>query len=175
MSKRRNDAAFTAALAALADADLVALREAWRGLHHAPPPSAFKRDLLLRGIAHRMSSNAEGGFDRAVAKLLGELARATDPAAVLARQRSRRIKPGCELLREWKGTMHRVVVLTHGFAWNGEVYTSLSMVARAITGTPWNGYRFFGLARGEISLKSELSASNSTSAGSKTSERRIEI
>ena len=51
------------------------------------------------------------------------------------------------LAREWNGRMQRVAVLADGFAWNGKTYPSLSKVAFAITGTRWNGPRFFGLAR----------------------------
>ena len=58
-----------------------------------------------------------------------------------------RIKPGSILVREWSGELHRVTVLEIGFAWNGATYRSLSEVARAITGTRWNGPRFFGLDR----------------------------
>lgn len=149
MSARLNEAAVAGALATLADLDLEALRAELRRRHRAPPPAALKRDLLMRGIAHRIETDAAGDLDRMVATLLSELASAADPAAVLARRRTRRIKPGCELLREWNGTTHRVVVLKRGFAWNGEIYPSLSMVARAITGTRWNGYRFFGTNRGD--------------------------
>jgi hypothetical protein len=49
------------------------------------------------------------------------------------------------LVRDWDGTSQRVMVLADGFAWNGSTYKSLSQVARAITGTRWNGPRFFGL------------------------------
>ena len=52
---------------------------------------------------------------------------------------------GTKLLREWDGVEHTVTVLTDGFDWQGRKYKSLSAVARAITGTRWNGYRFFGL------------------------------
>jgi Protein of unknown function (DUF2924) len=48
-------------------------------------------------------------------------------------------------VREWEGASHRVMVMAEGFAWNGTTYASLSQVARAITGTRWNGPRFFGL------------------------------
>jgi Protein of unknown function (DUF2924) len=47
--------------------------------------------------------------------------------------------------REWNGQMHRVAALADGFAWNGNTYSSLSQIAFAITGTRWNGPRFFGL------------------------------
>ena len=57
----------------------------------------------------------------------------------------RRIKPGSELIREWAGTVHRVVVVEGGYAYLGLTYRSLSEIARLITGTNWNGPRFFGL------------------------------
>ena len=55
------------------------------------------------------------------------------------------LKPGTLLVREWKGELQQVVILDTGFAWNGTTYDSLSKVAHAITGTNWNGPRFFGL------------------------------
>jgi hypothetical protein len=55
------------------------------------------------------------------------------------------VRPGTILAREWNGRMHRVAVLADGFAWNGKTYPSLSKIAQAITGTRWNGPRFFGL------------------------------
>jgi hypothetical protein len=55
------------------------------------------------------------------------------------------VRPGTVLGREWKGRMQRVAVLADGFAWNGKTYPSLSQAAFAITGTRWNGPRFFGL------------------------------
>jgi len=55
------------------------------------------------------------------------------------------VRPGTILAREWNGRMHRVAVLAEGFAWNGKIYPSLSKIAHAITGTRWNGPRFFGL------------------------------
>ena len=55
------------------------------------------------------------------------------------------VRSGTMLGREWKGRMHRVAVLSDGFSWNGKTYASLSKIAHAITGTRWNGPRFFGL------------------------------
>jgi hypothetical protein len=49
------------------------------------------------------------------------------------------------LMREHDGVPHRVMALEKGFTWNGKTYASLSQVAFAITGTRWNGHRFFGL------------------------------
>jgi hypothetical protein len=55
------------------------------------------------------------------------------------------LRPGTVLGREWYGHMQRVTVLTDGFSWNGKTYPSLSKAAFAITGTRWNGPKFFGL------------------------------
>jgi hypothetical protein len=55
------------------------------------------------------------------------------------------LKAGALLVREWNGALQRVMVLEKGFAWNGKTYSSLSQIAKAMTGTSWNGHRFFGL------------------------------
>jgi Protein of unknown function (DUF2924) len=67
--------------------------------------------------------------------------------AASMRQRTAELRPGTMLGREWNGQMHRVAVLTEGFAWNGKPYRSLTKVAFAITGTRWSGPKFFGFAR----------------------------
>ena len=60
-------------------------------------------------------------------------------------QKCKELTPGTVLVREWDRRSHRVMVLAGGFAWNGQTYDSLTKVALAITGTRWNGPRFFGL------------------------------
>ena len=64
---------------------------------------------------------------------------------MIAKEGAERIRVGARLVREWNGRMQRVAVLADGFAWNGKTYRSLSKVAQAITGTRWNGPKFFGL------------------------------
>ena len=77
----------------------------------------------------------------------GEGANAVASPAAPVRQRSEPLilKPGALITREWKSRIERVMVVKDGFAWNGETYGSLSAVAFAITGTKWNGHRFFGV------------------------------
>ena len=91
-----------------------------------------------------------GDLDKATARLLDRIA---DDAASGKRVEVPvpdrvGIRPGTLLVREWEGVSHRVMVMAEGFAWNGETYASLSKVARAITGTRWNGWVFFGLKSG---------------------------
>ena len=67
------------------------------------------------------------------------------PLTQACERRTRDLSPGTVLSREWGGQHHRVMVLDGGFAWQGRTYRSLSEIAKAITGTKWNGPRFFGL------------------------------
>ena len=111
-----------------------------------PAPACFKSDLLFRTLAYQLQVKAFGGLDRATERLLDRLAEAEDsrgcagiptPAPDQARHRA---SSGNRA-----GTAHRVVVTESGFAYAGQTYTSLSEIARLITGTNWNGPRFFGL------------------------------
>ena len=135
-----------AELVRLASTDRNGLARRWRVLFGQPAPD-LPRALLLRILAYRIQAEAEGDLHAGTAKLLDRLARGDIDHIPLPELRT--LKPGTLLVREWDGSLQRVMVLERGFAWNGHSYDSLSKVARAITGTNWNGPRFFGLrARG---------------------------
>ena len=125
----------------LGRSDAEALRRRWRAVFGAPPPATLPRWLLERGLAHRIQGDALGALRRDTARSLDRLASSGEPIAL---PELNPIKPGTLLVREWEGTLQRVMVLDAGFAWNGTTYPSLSAVAFAITGTRWNGPRFFG-------------------------------
>jgi hypothetical protein len=148
------------AIARLRDLDLAALRVEWRKQMRSEPPGFMKRDLLLRAVVYEMQVKAFGGLDRDTARLFDRLASAADPGAVLASLRQRRLKPGTLLVREWAGEIHRIMVAESGFVWNGQTYKSLSEIARLITGTRWNGPRFFGLREGRRADKRVERCSN---------------
>src|SRR3954463_13505263 len=118
-----------------------ALRMRWRLTYGSTRPAALTKDLIARMIAYRLQEDAFGGLDRATAKLLDAYARGDKARTEL----TRRLKPGTVLVREYQGERHTVTVVPDGFVWNETTYGSLSTVARAITGTAWNGPRFFGL------------------------------
>jgi hypothetical protein len=123
---------------------IVELRALWRAKFKSDLPKAFGPDLLRRSIAYKIQEDAYGGLDRATARLLKGL------MAQLAKSNGRivlprRIKPGAVLVRHWNGQTHRVTVVENGFAYQGKPYESLSEIARLITGTRWNGPKFFGL------------------------------
>src|SRR6516162_10552316 len=124
---------------------IAALRSRYRELFRTEPPKAFGPDLLRRSIAHRIQERAYGGLSRERRRLLDQLVKAARAKPDGRLELPRRIKPGSELVRTWNRRTYRVMVMEKGFAWGGKTFSSLSEIAFAITGTRWNGPRFFGL------------------------------
>jgi hypothetical protein len=117
------------------------LRARWTKMFGNAPPPALTKDLLSRMIAWRIQEQFYGGYDKATLKLLDRLARGETTKPSIAP----RLRPGTVLMREHRSVRHTVTVTSDGFIWQDESFPSLSAVARAITGTSWNGRRFFGL------------------------------
>ncbi len=157
----RRDAALPDTLAAeietLSVLDLHDLRVRWRRMFRTPPPDRLGASLLRRILAHKLRVRALGDLDAESVRFLERIARDHEdrrraggikPKAVPvvpAVPRERGHREGTLFVRESAGEMHRVVVVKGGFEWQGAVYRSLSQIARQITGTTWNGPRFFGL------------------------------
>ncbi len=161
-------------IARLRGLDVGQLRARWHTVFRRRAPPHLPRHLLFRILAYRLQADQLGDLDagsqrlldrigsgsRLQADRLGELDAGQPPAfdrigtgsldetdrlvADLHRSRTE-LKPGTLLTREWDGHLQRVIVLADGFSWNGKTYPSLSKVAFAITGSRWNGPRFFGL------------------------------
>ena len=122
------------------------LKTEWQALFAAPAPNN-SRAFLEGRLAYRIQELTYGGPDRETRRMLDLLA---DEVEGVARRKNQIADPrnpvvGTRLIREWDSVEHTVVVLKDGFDWQGQKFKSLSAVARAITGTRWNGYRFFGL------------------------------
>jgi Protein of unknown function (DUF2924) len=137
-------------IAHLRGLDLKGLRARWRSVLQRPAPDHLPRHLLFAIIAYRIQADRFGDLDHETRQLLDRTgAKETGPAlsARLASfdQKRTELTPGTVLVREWDRQSQRVMVMSDGFAWNGQTYDSLSKVAFAITGTRWNGPRFFGL------------------------------
>jgi Protein of unknown function (DUF2924) len=126
----------TCEVRALERMDLHSLRDEWRR-RFGQPPKIRSTELLARLLAWRIQADAFGGLDATSMRLLK---RQATPQGLL--------DPGTKLFREWRGRCHEVQVLEQGFGYAGHEYRSLSEVARVITGTRWNGPRFFGLRHG---------------------------
>ena len=140
--------AVEAELDRLPTAPIADLRKRYRDLFRTEPPKAFGPDLLRRSIAHRIQEKAYGGLPSLTRRLLDQLVRAAIAKPSGRLELPRRIKPGAELVRTWNGKTYRVMVMADGFAHDGRTFASLSEIASEITGTRWNGPRFFGLRVG---------------------------
>src|SRR5215211_8492530 len=140
-------AALANEIAHLRGLDRDGLRARWRSLTGRAAPAHVPRTLLLQVLAYRVQAAALGDLDPVTARMLDRIASQgrSSPRAEVPIPDRIGIRPGTVLVREWDGEPHRVMVLAVGFAWNGTTFRSLSQVARAITGTRWNGPRFFGL------------------------------
>lgn len=108
------------------------LQERWRELFKAAPPIAFTPDLLARGIAWRLQEKAFGGLSASTQRLLGDGGKAST-----RRRRARALlRPGNRLVRRWRGRTYVVEVTDAGLIHDGEHFSSLSVIATKITGTP---------------------------------------
>ena len=93
--------------------------------------------LTARALAYAIQEEQLGGLSPELKKLLASPDAQAEPP--------RRITPGSVIVREYAGVRHEVFVVENGFSWQGRMYPSLSAIAKEITGTRWNGPRFFGL------------------------------
>jgi Protein of unknown function (DUF2924) len=137
-------------IAHLRGLNLKGLRSRWQAVFQRPAPAHLTQHLLFAVIAYRIQADRFGDLAHATRQLLdGMVAKEAGPtlSARLASfdQKRTKLTPGTVLVREWDRQSQRVMVLADGFAWNGQTFDSLSKVAFAITGTKWNGPRFFGL------------------------------
>lgn len=120
---------------ALERLDLHGLRDEWRR-RYGEPPKMRSKELLARLLAWRIQADAFGGLDAATIRLLTSEKPPPLPPTLAS---------GSRITREWQGRVHEVDVLADRFRYEGRNYRSLSQIAREITGTRWNGLRFFGL------------------------------
>ncbi len=142
MAQKLDPAAIEAEIARIRALGIAYLRREWTRLFKATPPAGLTKDLLGRIIAYRLQEQVFGGLDRETRKLLERLAQGKKPKDL-----PQRLKPGTVLVRDYQGTRHEVMIIREGFVWQGATYASLSGIARQITGTTWNGRRFFGIDR----------------------------
>jgi len=136
-------------IARLHGLDVGKLRARWHTMFRRVAPPHLPRHLLFRILAYRLQADQFGDLDADIRRVLDRMGfEAADGfgrlVADLNRSRTE-LRPGTLLTREWGGHLQQVMVLPDGFTWNGKAYRSLSKVAFAITGSRWNGPRFFGL------------------------------
>jgi len=105
--------------------------------------------LLIGCLAYRIQENAYGELSAATRTRLRNIAQKLECAR--AQPTQIRIPPGTRLIRQWREQRHEVTVLESGYAYRGHRYSSLSAIARVISGMHCSGPRFFGLKPGSTS------------------------
>jgi len=129
-----------------------ALKDRWRELMGTDPPG-YGRRLLFRRLAHRIQELAFGGLKEEHHQMMDQILKEEgldELASIPGRGKAPKRKPGqpvlgTRLIREWRGERHEVTVVQGGYEFQGRLYKSLSAIAKALTGTHWNGPSFFGL------------------------------
>jgi hypothetical protein len=138
-------------MSAPVDFDVLTLdqaRELWLKRLKLPLPCHRSRDLLVRALSYHLQARAQGGLSQTLRRKLDDLAPRFTKDRDFTPAIAERPKPGSVLVREWSGGRYAVTVTDTGFLYDGKPFASLTAVARAITGTHWNGPHFFRLANG---------------------------
>ena len=125
-------------LAVLERANLQELRREWRRLYRGEPPR-ISRDLLIRGVGYRLQEIQHGGLGKSTRRKLKTLAKMFRTEGRVAPDPGLSLKPGARLIREWHGRTHTVTVTEAGFEYAGASYSSLTTIAKEITGAHWSG------------------------------------
>jgi hypothetical protein len=135
-----------ARISALKSMSTPELKEMWNDLFDAAPP-AYNRRFLESRLAYRIQEIEYGGLKPDTLERLAALGDRLNASGKISVRRGNHDRPitGTKLIRQYKGVEHCVTVLDDGYEYQGRPYKSLSSVARAITGTAWNGWLFFGL------------------------------
>lgn len=113
------------------------LATVWHQTFHHPPPIKCGEALLRSALGWHAQANMLGGLSSSAQKVLRQPSK-VQPLTVAA---------GSRLVRVWQDQTHQVTVLEDGFDYDGKRWTSLSAIAKTITGTPWSGPAFFGLKK----------------------------
>ncbi|MCR6733409.1 MAG: DUF2924 domain-containing protein [Afipia sp.] len=167
MPQQPKDPKVEAEIQRLPEFDIAELRRRWKSLYGRPAPPSFRRNLLISGLAYKIRINAYGDLSPAMKRRLRDIAQAIRNGTANAVIGTPILKPGTQLIRRWKGETLSVTVLEGGFAWEGRTYRSLSATAKAITGTSWNGHKFFGIRPANQSNKHAAGPRRSNAAAAR--------
>jgi hypothetical protein len=132
-------------IADLTNLNRTKLRELWRDSYGSDPPEKISDVLMRQAIAHRLQVNHLGGLNFSTRRALKGLLEESGAIRFRPHPGSKRVINGTVLVREWHGVTHQVTATEQGVIYRGKLFSSLSKVAREITGTRWSGPLFFGL------------------------------
>lgn len=124
------------------------LRKLWLENFGRPAAPRLRRELMLPVLAYRIQERVYGGLDADSERRLKEVLASQTQKPVRRAEKRQPFTPGTRILREWKGQTHETIVTPAGFEYKGEIFQTLSPIAKRITGTHWSGPAFFGTKRG---------------------------
>lgn len=120
----------------------------WIDIFKSPAPQHLNKSYLIKTIVWQLEF---GGLPNHLQKQINNLVdkyaktRSLRPKDIKMTQKFE-VTAGTRFIREFKGEKHEVTALSKGFDYNNKTYKSLSAIANEITGTRWNGKKFFGVA-----------------------------
>jgi hypothetical protein len=123
------------------------LLQIWAQNFKTPPPSSLRKDLIVPILAYRIQEREYGGLSHRARSRLKEIGISLRPQKGRLRNTDSAPDTGTKLLRSWKGEVHEVLATASGYVYRGKSYSSLSSIAREITGTRWSGPLFFGVKK----------------------------
>jgi hypothetical protein len=136
-------------LAALAAMSASEIKAEWERVFRQPAPS-FSTDLMGRALAYRLQERVHGGLPAATKRELTRIAKQLKAGKSIPSDTATSLRPGTRLVREWRGKVHQVLVLDGAYLFEERRYSSLTRIARTITGANWSGPRFFGLKQAKV-------------------------
>ncbi|GAC1426323.1 MAG: hypothetical protein NVSMB62_23820 [Acidobacteriaceae bacterium] len=119
----------------------------WAEHFGSPPPPKLRKELMVPILAYRMQEREYGGLSNSARRRLKEIAASLGPKRPSLREADSAPQIGTRLVRSWHGEVHEVLATGGDYQYRGRSYSSLSRIAREITGTPWSGPAFFGVRK----------------------------
>ena len=144
LKNNRNRTSVLRQLAALQGMSENELQEKWRDLYGSEPPRV-KKLFLMRRLAFRIQELFYGGVTKKSKENIREIAGQYLAGRASLTNDDGKILPGTRFIRGWHNRNYETIVRENGFEYNGQLYRSLSAIALAITGTKWNGRKWWGL------------------------------
>lgn len=123
------------------------LRKKWGEIHNHPAPEYLTKSYLIKEIIWQSKYGMlPVHVKKQIDKLVEQYAKTKSiDSKTIKKLQKFNVTAGTRFIREFKGKKYEVTALDKGFSYNGKTYKSLSAIANEITGTRWNGKKFFGI------------------------------
>jgi hypothetical protein len=127
--------------------DRAQLLTIWAENFSKDPPPTLRKELMVALLAYRMQEREFGGLSHTARRRLREIALTLKGDGPSQEKSDSAPQTGARLIRLWRGETHEVIAIGSGYEYRGQTYSSLSRIAREITGTRWSGPLFFGVRK----------------------------